>query len=70
MYAIRSYYDYYEGTFITGTLPAFTWVDAQVNYRPPGTKGVIKLGGSNILNDYKRTGYGSPYVGGLYYIIV
>ena len=28
----------YEGTFVSGTLPAFTWVDAQVSYRMPKIK--------------------------------
>lgn len=60
--------NYYEGTFVTGTLPAFTWVDAQVTYRIPKTKSLIRIGGTNVLNHYARTGYGSPYVGGLYYI--
>ncbi len=58
----------YEGTFVAGTLPAFTWVDAQVSYRMPKSKSVFRFGGTNILNDYFRTGYGSPYVGGLYYV--
>lgn len=56
----------YEGTFVAGQLPAFTWVDAQVSYRK--SKSIFRLGGSNILNHYARTGYGSPYVGGLYYV--
>jgi hypothetical protein len=34
----------------------------------PKYKSVIRLGGTNVLNNYQRTGYGSPYVGGLYYI--
>jgi hypothetical protein len=57
----------YEGTFVAGQLPAFTWIDAQVSYRMPKSKSVFRIGGSNILNHYARTGYGSPYVGGLYY---
>ena len=58
----------YEGTFVAGQLPAFTWVDAQVSYRMAKSKSVFRVGGSNILNHYARTGYGSPYVGGLYYV--
>ena len=58
----------YEGTFVAGQLPAFTWVDAQVSYRIPKSKSVFRLGGTNILNHYARTGYGSPAVGGLYYV--
>ena len=61
-------YNNYEGTFVAGQLPAFTWVDAQVSYRMPKSKSLFRIGGSNILNHYARTGYGSPYVGGLYYV--
>ena len=57
----------YEGTFVKGTLPYFAWVDAQVSYRPAGTKSVFRVGGTNLGNNYYRTGYGSPAVGGLYY---
>ena len=60
--------NYYQGTFISGTLPYFTWVDAQVSYRPAGTKSTFRVGGTNLGNNYYRTGYGSPAVGGLYYI--
>jgi hypothetical protein len=60
--------NHYEGTFVAGTLPAFWAIDAQVSYRIPKGKSVIRIGGSNILNHYARTGYGSPYVGGLYYV--
>jgi len=60
--------NHYEGTFVAGTLPAFTWIDAQVSYRMPKSKNIFRIGGTNILNDYFRTGYGSPYVGGLYYV--
>jgi outer membrane receptor protein involved in Fe transport len=60
--------NFYQGTFVTGTLPYFAWVDAQVTYRPANTKSVWRLGGTNLGNNYYRTGFGSPYVGGLYYI--
>ena len=60
--------NYYEGTFISGTLPSFTWVDAQITYSQPKTKSIFRVGGTNLGNNYNRTGFGSPYVGGLYYI--
>ena len=60
--------NYYEGTFVSGTLPYFGWWDAQVSYRPYGTKSVFRAGGTNLGNFYARTGFGSPAVGGLYYI--
>jgi outer membrane receptor protein involved in Fe transport len=58
----------YEGTFVAGTLPAFWWIDAQVSYRLPKSKSIFRIGGTNILGHYARTGYGSPSVGGLYYV--
>lgn len=60
--------NFYEGTFVTGTLPYFTWVDAQITYRPHGTKSTFRVGGTNLGNNYYRTGFGSPAVGGLYYV--
>ena len=60
--------NYYEGTFITGTLPSFKWVDAQISWKMPKTKSLFRIGGTNLGNNYARTGFGSPYVGGLYYI--
>jgi len=60
--------NYYEGTFVTGTLPSFGWLDAQVSYKVPKSKSQFRLGGTNILNNYQRTGFGNPYVGGLYYL--
>lgn len=60
--------NYYEGTFVKGTLPAFAMLDMQVSYRPAGTKSTFRLGGTNVSNHYYRTGFGSPYVGGLYYV--
>ncbi len=60
--------NYYEGTFVTGLLPAFGWLDAQFSYKIPNAKTVFRIGGTNIGNDYQRTGYGSPSVGGLYYV--
>ena len=60
--------NFYEGTFVTGTLPSFASVDAQITYRPPNTKTIFRIGGTNLGNNYYRTGFGSPYVGGLYYV--
>jgi len=31
---------------------------------------MIKLGGSNMLNHYYKTGYGNPATGGIYYLSV
>lgn len=59
---------YYEGSFAVGNMPSASTVDAVVSYKIPSTKSLIKVGGTNILNNYYRTGFGSPQIGALYYI--
>jgi outer membrane receptor protein involved in Fe transport len=58
----------WEGTFAAGEIPAFGTVDAQVSYGLPKVKSVIKIGGSNILNEYYYSGFGNPRIGGIYYL--
>jgi outer membrane receptor protein involved in Fe transport len=58
----------WEGTFGTGEIPAYTTLDAQVSYKIPSIKSMIKLGGSNLTNQYYRSAFGNPQIGGLYYI--
>jgi outer membrane receptor for ferric coprogen and ferric-rhodotorulic acid len=59
---------YWEGTFGTAEIPSYGVVDAMVSYRFPGTKHLLKFGGSNVGNEYYRSAFGNPSVGGLYYI--
>ena len=58
----------YEGTFVTGKISSFNTLDAVLTYRVPKIKSLIKLGGTNVMNKYYNTSYGSPAIGGLYYI--
>jgi outer membrane receptor protein involved in Fe transport len=58
----------WEGTFGTGEIDAYGTLDAQVSYKFPKSKSLIKLGASNLLNKYYRSAFGNPDVGGLYYI--
>jgi iron complex outermembrane recepter protein len=58
----------WESDFGTGNIPAFSTVDAHVSYKLNPLKSIIKLGGSNILNNYYTTSFGAPQIGGLYYI--
>lgn len=51
-------------------LPSWTSLDAQVSYRVPVLKSVVKLGGTNILNNYYAQGYGLARIGGLYYVSI
>jgi outer membrane receptor protein involved in Fe transport len=59
---------FYEGTFATGQLPSYSTLDAVVSYKFPVSKSLIKLGATNLINNYYRTGFGNPQVGGLYYV--
>ncbi|MES2775910.1 MAG: TonB-dependent receptor [Bacteroidota bacterium] len=58
----------YESDFIFGEVPAYHNVDMQVNYRFPEIKSMVKLGATNLLNQYYRTGLGNSSIGGLYYV--
>ncbi|WP_340112394.1 TonB-dependent receptor [Maribellus mangrovi] len=58
----------WESSFGKGEIPAFTTLDAQISYKVPLIKTTFKLGGSNILNNYYTTSFGSAQIGGLYYI--
>ncbi len=60
---------YWEGAgFADGTVKAYTTLDAQVNYKMKKIKSMIKLGGTNITNKFYQTGFGNPYIGGMYYV--
>ncbi|MBV9987040.1 MAG: TonB-dependent receptor [Chitinophagaceae bacterium] len=59
---------YYEGTFAVGMIPWMRTVDAMVSYKFPATKSLVKLGATNLFNKYYRTAFGSPQIGGLYYV--
>ncbi len=57
----------WEGDLANGPLNAFATVDAQVSYKFPSKKTMIRVGGTNIFNRYYKNGYGNPMIGGLYY---
>lgn len=58
----------YESDFANGFLPSFNVIDAQINYKMPEIKSVLKFGANNLLNKYYRNGFGNPAIGGLYYV--
>lgn len=51
-------------------LPSWSTVDASVSLKMPSIKSVIKIGGSNLLNNYYSQGYGLAQIGGLYYVSI
>lgn len=60
----------YQGDFANGIVPAFQTLDAQVSYKFPEQKVMLKLGGTNELNQYYRNGTGNASIGGLYYVSI
>ena len=59
---------YFQGDLATGDLPSVQTLDAQFSYKISKAKSIIKLGATNLLNQYYYNGVGNSYVGGLYYI--
>ncbi|MEP6951728.1 MAG: TonB-dependent receptor [Ginsengibacter sp.] len=60
----------YEGDFATGLVPAYQTVDGQISYKFPKQKVLLKLGATNLLNQYYRDGFGNATVGGIYYVSI
>lgn len=59
---------YWEASFADGDIPAFTVLDAQINYSVPSIKSVFKVGGSNLLGDEYFSAIGTGNVGSIYYV--
>ncbi|MCL6267480.1 TonB-dependent receptor [Flagellimonas myxillae] len=59
---------FWEASFADGDVPAFTVVDAQMNYTVPSIKSVFKVGGSNLLGDEYFTAIGTGMIGSIYYV--
>ncbi|MGN8059267.1 TonB-dependent receptor domain-containing protein [Pedobacter sp. 22163] len=61
---------YWNSSFASGQVPAYSSLDAQVSLRIPSVQSIIKLGGSNVLNKYYFTSYGNPSAGAIYYVAI
>ncbi|RYG05488.1 MAG: TonB-dependent receptor [Chitinophagaceae bacterium] len=53
-----------------GPVKAYSFVDVQINKKLPSIHSMIKIGGSNILNNKVSTAWGSPAIGAIYYVSV
>ena len=58
----------YESTFAVGKISSYQTIDAVLTFKVPAYRSLVKAGGTNILNRYYKTAYGSPQIGGLYYV--
>jgi outer membrane receptor protein involved in Fe transport len=52
------------------TVNAYGVLDAQVSYKVPSIKSMIKIGGTNLGGNDYRTNLGSPFIGQMYYISI
>ena len=59
---------FYENDFTQGDLPAYNTVDGAFSVKAPKIKSLIKIGATNLLNQYYQTAVGNPSIGGLYYV--
>ncbi|MBC7850344.1 MAG: TonB-dependent receptor [Chitinophagaceae bacterium] len=59
---------FYESDFRQGTVNGFTNVDAQVSFKLPAKRSIVKLGATNVFNTYYKTAFGNPEIGGIYYL--
>ena len=60
----------WESTLANGQVPAFSTIDAQVNFKLTKLKSTIKLGGTNILNHRYIQFAAGPTIGALYYAAI
>lgn len=58
----------WESSIGKGIIPAYQTLDAQVSYKLTELKSVLKIGGSNILNERYTTSFANPRMGALLYI--
>jgi len=59
---------FYTTTLANGYVPAYHNLDAQVTYKFPEIKSLIRFGATNLLNDYYITAIANPSIGGVYYV--
>jgi iron complex outermembrane recepter protein len=60
----------WESPLVTGTIPSYSVVDAQVTFRFPKLNSQIKTGGANIFNKRYIQYAGGPTIGALYYVAI
>ncbi len=60
----------FESDFANGVIPAYQTVDGQLSYKFPAQKVLLKLGATNLLNQYYRDGFANAAIGGIYYVSI
>jgi iron complex outermembrane receptor protein len=60
----------WESSFARGDVPAVSNFDAQLSYKVSSIKSIVKLGGSNVLNNRYFLNFGGPTIGAIYYVSI
>lgn len=60
----------FEGDFANGLIPAYHTLDGLISYKFPAQNVLLKVGASNLLNQYYRNGFGNSAIGGIYYVSI
>ncbi len=59
---------FWEAAFGNGEVPSFSVIDAQLNYKIPALKTILKAGATNIGGDEYFTAFGTGLIGSQYYV--
>jgi outer membrane receptor protein involved in Fe transport len=60
----------WESSFARGPVPAYGTLDAQVSLKLDNLRSILKIGGSNVLNNYYIQSLGGPNIGSIYYVSI
>jgi outer membrane receptor for ferrienterochelin and colicin len=60
----------WESDYGTATMPSYSLIDAQVNYKFSAFKTIVKIGATNIGGSDYRTNFGSAFIGQTYYVSI
>ncbi len=58
----------WQSPFADGTVPSFHTLDLQVSYEIEKAYSTVRIGGSNIYNNWHIEAVGSPRLGAMYYV--
>jgi iron complex outermembrane receptor protein len=58
----------WESAFGVAQIPSYATLDAQVSYKFESLFTTVKIGGSNVINKWYTTSFGSASIGGIYYL--
>jgi outer membrane receptor protein involved in Fe transport len=61
---------YWNSPLAAGNVPAYSTIDAQVNYRLPNLYTTLKIGATDIFNKRYYQYLGGPTIGGFYYFTI